>query len=81
MDLLFCLSECQLESIQPFFPIGIDATHGLMRRYVVTPANIHDSQVLAAPLGGENGEAMVWADSAYQLSKQAGGQYDKGGRL
>jgi IS5 family transposase len=27
--------------------ISIDVTHGFIRRYAVTPANIHDSQVLA----------------------------------
>lgn len=46
--------------------ISIDETYGLIRRHVVTPANIHDSQMLPALLDGENGESMVWADSAYQ---------------
>ena len=46
--------------------ISIDATYGLIRRYVVTPAIIHDSQVLAALWAGENRKATVWADSAYQ---------------
>ncbi|MYF35776.1 MAG: transposase, partial [Synechococcus sp. SB0678_bin_12] len=32
----------------------------------VTPANVHDSRMLPALLDGENTEAMVWADSAYQ---------------
>ena len=46
--------------------ISIDAAYGLIRRHVLTPANIHDSQMLPALLDGENGDAMVWADSAYQ---------------
>ena len=46
--------------------ISIDAAYGFIRRHVLTPANIHDSQMLPALLDGENGDAMVWADSAYQ---------------
>ena len=46
--------------------ISIDVTYGLIRHHGVTPANIHDSQILAALLDGKNTEAMVWADSAYQ---------------
>ena len=46
--------------------ISIDVTYGLIRRHVLTPATIHDSRMLPALLDGENTEAMVWADSAYQ---------------
>ena len=46
--------------------ISIDAAYGFIRRHVLTPANIHDSQMLPALLDGENADAMVWADSAYQ---------------
>ena len=58
--------------------ISIDAVYGLIRRHVLTPANVHDSQMVPALLDGENEEAMVWADSAYQgrllesLLKEAG---------
>ena len=47
--------------------ISIDVVHGLIGHQVETPANIHDSQILAALLAGKkNAEAMVWADAAYQ---------------
>ena len=59
--------------------ISIDARYGLIRRQVVTPANVHDSQMLPALLDPENREPMVWADAAYR-SKQVG-QFPQGGRL
>ena len=46
--------------------ISIDATHGLIRSYEITPANVHDSQMLPALLDGENSDPMVWADAAYR---------------
>ena len=46
--------------------ISIDATYGLTRRQVVTPANIEDSQMLPTLLDPENTELMVWADSIYK---------------
>lgn len=48
--------------------ISIDGAYGLMRRLVVTPANIHDSPMLPALLDADNAEAMVWANSAYSNS-------------
>ena len=39
--------------------------HGFIRRYAVTPANIHDSQMLPMLLDPENTDDYVWADSAY----------------
>jgi len=45
--------------------IWIDAEHGFIRRFVVTPANIHDSQMLPMLLDPENQDNYVWADSAY----------------
>ena len=45
--------------------ICIDVDHGLIRRYVVTPANVHDSQMLPRLLDPENEHDYVWADSAY----------------
>ena len=45
--------------------ISIDVRYGLIRRQVVTPANVHDSQMLPALLDPENREPMVWADAAY----------------
>ena len=45
--------------------ICIDVDHGFIRRYAVTPANIHDSQMLPQLLDPENEHDDVWADSAY----------------
>jgi IS5 family transposase len=44
--------------------ICIDVDHGFIRRYAVTPANIHDSQMLPLLLDPENEHDDVWADSA-----------------
>ena len=49
--------------------ISIDAVYGLIRRHVLTPANLHASQMLPALLDGKNADAMVWADSAYQSKR------------
>ncbi len=45
--------------------ICIDVDHGFIRRYAVTPANIHDSQMLPRLLDPDNKHDYVWADSAY----------------
>lgn len=45
--------------------ICVDVDHGFIRRYAVTPANIHDSQMLPRLLDPENEHNYVWADSAY----------------
>jgi IS5 family transposase len=45
--------------------VCIDVDHGFIRRYAVTPANIHDSQMLPRLLDPENEHDFVWADSAY----------------
>ena len=45
--------------------ICIDVDHGFIRRYAVTPANIHHSQMLPQLLDPENEHDDVWADSAY----------------
>ena len=44
--------------------VGIDRTHKLIRRYRVTDASVHDSQVLEALLSSDNTASGVWADSA-----------------
>ena len=44
--------------------IGVDATTKLIHSVATTPANVHDSQVIAELLHGE--EREVWGDSAYQ---------------
>ena len=45
--------------------ICVDVDHGFIRRYAVTPANIHDSKMIARLLDPENEHDFVWADSAY----------------
>ena len=45
--------------------ICIDVDHGFIRRYAVTPANIHDSHILPLLLDPENVHDYVWAVSAY----------------
>jgi IS5 family transposase len=45
--------------------ICVDVDHGFIRRYAVTPASIHDSQMIAHLLDPENEHDFVWADSAY----------------
>ncbi|WP_254980586.1 transposase [Cyanobium sp. ATX 6A2] len=45
--------------------ICIDAEHGFMRRYAITPPNIHDSQMIPQGLNPENRDDFVWADSGY----------------
>jgi transposase, IS5 family len=46
--------------------INIDKEHKLIRRYAVTNASVHDSQVFDELLDEENGERSIWADSAYR---------------
>ena len=46
--------------------ICIDAEQGLIRRYVVTDASVHDSQVLGQLLDEDNDSDTIWADSAYR---------------
>ena len=45
--------------------INRDAGHGFIRRYVVTDASVHDSQVLGQLLDADNDDDEIWADSAY----------------
>ena len=40
--------------------------YGFIRRYEVTDAAVHDSQVLGAVLDNENEGDEIWADSAYR---------------
>jgi transposase, IS5 family len=49
--------------------IGVDSQSGMIHSAAVTPANVHDSQVMGDLLHGE--ETRVWGDSAY------GGQKEK----
>jgi IS5 family transposase len=46
--------------------LTVDAEHKLVRTYTVTPANVHDSQVLDDIIDPDNVDPEVWADSAYR---------------
>ena len=46
--------------------INVDQQHKLIRRYAVTDASVHDSQVFDEVLDEENSGRSVWADSAYR---------------
>jgi IS5 family transposase len=46
--------------------IDIDAEHKLIRTFAVTPANVHDSQVLDDLIDPDNEDPGVWADAAYR---------------
>ncbi len=50
--------------------VSVDRKHKLVRRFSVTDAAVHDSQVLEEVLDRANRGADVWADSAYR-SEQA----------
>jgi transposase, IS5 family len=46
--------------------ISIDATYGFIRRYEITAASVHDSQVIGELLDGSNLGDSFWGDSAYR---------------
>jgi IS5 family transposase len=50
--------------------IDIDVKHKLIRRYEVTPASVHDSQVFEGFLDEDNSSRDVWADSAYRSEEK-----------
>ena len=49
--------------------INVDRRHKLIRRYTVTDAAVHDSQVLGDILDWSNTACDVWADSAYRSAE------------
>ena len=58
--------------------INVDRTHKLIRRYAVTDASVHDSQVLDDVLDSANTSSDVWADSAYRSKETESKLADKG---
>ena len=52
--------------------INIDKAHKLIRRYAVTNASVHDSQVFDDFLDEENAGRSVWADSTYRSEAREG---------
>ncbi len=49
--------------------VSVDRRHKLVRRYQVTDAAVHDSQVLDEILDVDNTASEVWADSAYRSAE------------
>jgi len=49
--------------------VSVDRRHKLVRRYQVTDAAVHDSQVVDDLLDPDNTASDVWADSAYQSAE------------
>lgn len=46
--------------------INIDREYGLIRKYEITDASVHDSQMLGGLIDPENEKMKLWADSAYR---------------
>lgn len=49
--------------------VNVDRWHKLVRRYQVTPASVHDSQVIDDVLDPDNTASDVFADSAYRSAE------------
>lgn len=49
--------------------ISIDVKHKFVRKFSVTSASVHDSQVFKELLDDQNTSGAVWADSAYRSMK------------
>jgi IS5 family transposase len=49
--------------------VNVDRRHKLVRRYHVTDAAVHDSQVVDDILDADNTASDVWADSAYRSAE------------
>jgi IS5 family transposase len=49
--------------------VNVDRRHKLVRRYQVTAAAVHDSQVVEGILDPDNTASGVWADSAYRSAE------------
>ncbi len=49
--------------------VNVDCRHKLVRRYRVTDAAVHDSQVLDDILDPDNTASDIWADSAYRSAE------------
>jgi IS5 family transposase len=60
--------------------VSVDNKNKLVRRYQVTSASVHDSQVFDELLDPENTNANVWADSAYRSADQEASLTENGYR-
>ena len=50
--------------------VNVDHKNKLVRAFAVSPANVHDSQLLDTLLDADNTSKAVWADSAYRSKEQ-----------
>lgn len=50
--------------------INVDRQHNIVRRYRVTVASVHDSQVFNELLDTHNSSKAIWADSAYRSQER-----------
>jgi len=60
--------------------VSVDNENKLIRRYGVTTASVHDSQVFNELLDPDNTNANVWADSAYRSAEQEASLTENGYR-
>ena len=58
--------------------IDVDAENKLIRTFEVTPANVHDSQILDELIDPDNTDPRVWADSAYRSEESEAMLQDAG---
>ncbi|MBB4268289.1 IS5 family transposase [Roseospira visakhapatnamensis] len=58
--------------------VCVDRRHKLIRRYEVTDAAVHDSQVMEVVLDDTNTASEVWADSAYRSAETEEKLADRG---
>lgn len=60
--------------------VSVNNENKLIRRYEVTTASVHDSQVFDDFLDPDNTNANVWADSAYRSAEKEASLNEKGYR-
>ena len=60
--------------------ISVDVKHKLIRRFKVTSAEVHDSNVFDELLDADNSSRDVWADSAYRSQERVDDLRDNGYR-
>jgi len=58
--------------------IGVDVKHKFIRRYSVTTAEVHDSQVFETLLDEHNTKRTIYADSAYRSEEAEALLHNKG---
>ncbi len=61
--------------------ISVDVKHKFVRKYQVTPASVHDSQVFDELLDAGNTSKDLWGDSAYHSGENRKKSWEKGYRV